>query len=147
MSEVPKERRSFKQQIMDLLLQIGVSAAVARTVAVEVIAKSTIETPIETIRVMMVDSLKARDDAAAERLEQRFAYVEQRLQAREREAPTSTGLEVYGEETRDSLLEDDEITAAEVFFMEGKEGHPWRRKRGHRDSRSVELAEEEYFDD
>ncbi len=147
MSRVPKERRPFKQQIMDLLIQIGVSAAVARTVAVEVINNSTIDTPIETIRIMMIDSLKEKDTAAAERLEQRFAQLEHWLQAREREAPTSTGSEVYGEATRDSLLDDDEITAAELFFMEGREGHLWRRKRAHRDSRSVELAEGEYFED
>lgn len=147
MSEIPKDRRPFKQQIMDLLLQIGVSAAMAREVAVEVITNSTIETPAETIRTMMIDYIEARDADAAGRLAQRFTLVKQYLQARSREPTTSPGSEVYDEEARDQLLEDDEITAAEAFFMEGREGHPWQRKREHRDSRSVQLAEEEYFED
>ena len=147
MSEVPKERRPFKLQIMDLLLQNRVAAETARDVAVEVIENSTTETPMETIRTMILDSLEQRDIDASKRLAHRFAQIKQYLSVRSRGPPASTGEEIYGEESRDQLLDDDEITAAEAFFMEGREGHPWLRKRGHRDTRSIELAEGDYFDD
>ncbi len=147
MSEVPKERRPFKQLIMDLLLQNKVTAESARAVAVEVIEKSTMDTPMETIRSMIVDSLEKRNQAAAKRLAERFAKIKQYLSIQSGDSPESTADEIYDEETRDQLLDDDEITAAEAFFMEGREGHLWLRKERHRDTKSVELAEEDYFDD
>jgi hypothetical protein len=46
------------------------------------------------------------------------------------------------------MLDEDEITAAENAFMQGREMKPEKRKRPtHKDTVSVELAEEEYEED
>ena len=56
--------------------------------------------------------------------------------------------DIYDEEQREKMLEEDEITWAEAAFMEGRENKPWKRKyKPHKDSTSVELAEEDYFED
>lgn len=57
MSKVSRKRQPFKFQIMDLLPQIPVSAGIADEFASEVVKKSTEETPPETIRIMILDSL------------------------------------------------------------------------------------------
>jgi hypothetical protein len=48
-------------------------------------------------------------------------------------------------------LDEDEITAAENAFMQGREMNPKKRKdsekASHNDSVSVELAQEEYTED
>ena len=58
--------------------------------------------------------------------------------------------DIYDEEQREQMLEDDEITAAENAFMQGREIKPEKRKTkklSHEDSVSVELAEEDYSED
>jgi len=59
--------------------------------------------------------------------------------------------DIYNDEQREEMLEDDEITAAEDGFMRGREMTPKTAKRlkksSHEDSVSVELAEDDYGDD
>ena len=59
--------------------------------------------------------------------------------------------DIYNDEQREEMLEEDEITAAENGFMQGREMGPKTAKRlkkfNHKDSVSVELAEDEYSDD
>lgn len=59
--------------------------------------------------------------------------------------------DIYNDEQREEMLEEDEITAAENGFMQGREMTPKTAKRlkkfNHKDSVSVELAEDEYSDD
>jgi hypothetical protein len=57
---------------------------------------------------------------------------------------------IYDAAQREAMLEDDEITAAEYGFMEGREQKPLKKKTkriGHDDSVSVELAKDEYQED
>ncbi len=58
---------------------------------------------------------------------------------------------IYNDEQREEMLDEDEITAAENAFMQGREMTSKTAKRlkkvNHKDSVSVELAEEEYSDD
>ena len=59
--------------------------------------------------------------------------------------------DIYDEEQREKMLDEDEITAAENAFMEGREMKLKRIKKNkktpHSDTVSVELAEEEYAED
>jgi hypothetical protein len=58
--------------------------------------------------------------------------------------------DIYDDEQREQMLDDDEITAAENAFMQGREIKPEKRKTkklSHDDSVSVELAEDEYSED
>jgi len=59
--------------------------------------------------------------------------------------------DIYDEKQREKMLEEDEITAAENAFMQGRDMKPKKRKRptqiGHKDTVSVELAEDEYKED
>ena len=59
--------------------------------------------------------------------------------------------DIYSEEQREKMLEEDEITAAENAFMQGREMKPKNIKRTakhpHSDTVSVELAEDEYHED
>jgi hypothetical protein len=59
--------------------------------------------------------------------------------------------DIYIDKQREEMLQDDEITAAEDGFMRGREMTSKTAKKlkktGHKDSVSVELAEEEYEDD
>jgi hypothetical protein len=146
MSKVPKDRRPFKLQIMDLLLQLNVPAGTAQEIATEVIKGSTKETSPDIIRSMILDSLRNRDAKAAEKLAFRFEWVEQRLQDVQLREVGPAG-EIYDEEALDKLLEADEITAAELYFMEGREGRAWQRKIEHFDTGSTELAREDRYDD
>lgn len=146
MSKVPRKRQPFKLQIMDLLLQIPVSAGIADEVASEVVKHSTEETPPETTRMMILDGLRKRDATAAQKLASRFDYIEQRLTTVQRETVGPAG-EIYEEQALDELLEADAITAAELYFMEGREGRAWQRKVGHFDTGSTELAREDRYDD
>jgi hypothetical protein len=146
MSKVSRKRQPFKLQIMDLLLQIPVSVGIADEVASEVVKKSTEETPPETIRIMILDSLRTRDAPAAKKLAFRFEFVEQRLTDVQLEA-VGPGGEIYDEQALDELLEADEITAAELYFMEGREGRAWQRKVEHFDRGSTELARDDRYDD
>jgi hypothetical protein len=55
---------------------------------------------------------------------------------------------VYDDKQRGEMLKADGITAAENAFMQGREMKPDKRKRPtHKDSVSVQLAEEEYKED
>jgi len=146
MSKVPKDRRQFKLQIMDLLLRLNITAGVADEVATEVIKGSTKETSADIIRSMVVDSLRKRDAKAAQKLSLRFEFVGRCLQEIQRDE-VEPGGEIYDEESLNELLEADEITAAELYFMEGREGRAWQRKRDHSDTGSTELAREDRYDD
>jgi hypothetical protein len=58
--------------------------------------------------------------------------------------------DIYDAEQREQMLEDDEITAAENAFMQGRDIKIEKRKTrklSHDDSVSVELAEEDYSED
>ena len=61
--------------------------------------------------------------------------------------------DLYDTEERETMLDDDEITAAEEGFMEGREQEPPSKKAtrknsvGHDDSTSVELAKVDSEDD
>jgi len=59
--------------------------------------------------------------------------------------------DIYDEEQREKMLDEDEITAAENAFMQGREMKLKRikknKKTSHTDTVSVELAEEEYSED
>ena len=146
MSKVSRKRQPFKLQIMDLLLQLPVPAGIADEVASEVVKNSTEETPAETIRTMILDSLRSRDATAAEKLAFRFEHVEQQLSTVQRDK-VGPGGEIYDEKALDELLEADEITAAELYFMEGREGRAWQRKIEHFDRGSTELAREDRYED
>ena len=146
MSKVPKNRQPFKLQIMDLLLQFKVSAGIADEVASTVVLESDRNTPAETIRSMILDFLRPHDAPAAKLLAQRFEYLAKRLEEVQLEEP-GPGDEIYDEAALDELLEADEITAAELYFMEGREGRAWQRRVAHFDSGSTELAREDRYDD
>lgn len=144
---MPKNnRKPFKQMLLDLLLQVNISATIAVEVANEVIENSTLDTPMETIRSIIVDSLRKRDAKAADRLTSRFDQVRYVL-TRKDDPKTDFRGEIYDEEAADKMLEDDEITAAELYFMEGWEGHSWRRKTNHHDSTSTAMSSEDRYDD
>jgi hypothetical protein len=68
----------------------------------------------------------------------------------ERQEETETE-DIYDEEQRERMLDEDEISAAENAFMQGREMKTKRikknRKTPHTDTVSVELAEEEYTED
>jgi hypothetical protein len=60
--------------------------------------------------------------------------------------------DIYDEETRQEMLEDDEITAAEEGFMRGWEGtieggKKPRKAGDHQDTVSVKLVEDQYDED
>jgi hypothetical protein len=56
--------------------------------------------------------------------------------------------DIYDEKQREKMLDEDEITAAENAFMQGREMKPDKKKqRAHKDTVSVELAENEYEED
>jgi hypothetical protein len=56
--------------------------------------------------------------------------------------------DIYNDKQREEMLKEDEITAAENAFMQGREMTPEKRKRPtHKDTVSVELAEDEYKED
>jgi len=67
----------------------------------------------------------------------------------EQEADTE---DIYDDEQREEMLDDDEITASENAFMQGREQTPKNQKKqqqktSHDDSVSVELAKDEYQED
>jgi hypothetical protein len=65
----------------------------------------------------------------------------------EQEEERETG-DIYDDKQRGEMLKADGITAAENAFMQGREMKPENRKRPtHKDTVSVELAEEEYEKD
>lgn len=59
--------------------------------------------------------------------------------------------DIYNDKQREQMLEDDEITASENAFMEGREMKMEKgkkaKKTGHDDSVSVELSKQEYQED
>jgi hypothetical protein len=59
--------------------------------------------------------------------------------------------DIYDDKQREQMLEDDEITAAENAFMEGREMKNEKKRKpkktGHDDSISVELSKKEYEED
>ena len=65
----------------------------------------------------------------------------------EQEKERETG-DIYDDKQREEMLDEDDITAAENAFMQGREMTPEKRKRStHKDTVSVQLAEDEYKDD
>jgi TATA-binding protein-associated factor Taf7 len=82
--------------------------------------------------------------------EKKQEQVDTREIEREEEEETETE-DIYDEKERDRMLQEDEITEAEEAFMEGQEkalgkSRPPLRKR-HRDTISVQLAEQAYKED
>ena len=60
--------------------------------------------------------------------------------------------DIYDDAQREEMLEEDEVTASENAFMQGREQTPEKRKRqtqktSHDDSVAVELAKDEYQED
>ena len=60
--------------------------------------------------------------------------------------------DIYDDEQREKMLDEDEITASENAFMQGREQKPekgktQKQKTSHDDSVSVELAKNEYQED
>jgi len=60
--------------------------------------------------------------------------------------------DIYDDDSRQEMLEDDEITAAEEGFMRGWEGNveggkKHKKDSAHKDTASVELAKEQYQED
>jgi hypothetical protein len=56
--------------------------------------------------------------------------------------------DIYDDKQREEMLDEDEITTAENVFMQGREMKPDKKKHPtHKDTVSVELAEEEYEED
>lgn len=60
--------------------------------------------------------------------------------------------DIYDEESRDEMVEDDEITAAEEGFMRGWDGtveggKKHKKDSDHNDATSVELVKEQYNED
>jgi hypothetical protein len=56
--------------------------------------------------------------------------------------------DIYDDKQREEMLDEDEITAAENAFMQGREMTPDKKKHPpHKDTVSVELAEDEYEED
>jgi len=64
-----------------------------------------------------------------------------------------TGTEdIYDDKQREEMLDEDEITASENAFMQGREQEPEKKKSqkqktSHDDSVSVELVKDEYQED
>ena len=59
-------------------------------------------------------------------------------------------MDIYNDEQREEMLEEDEITSAESSYMAGREMKMEKGKKKwveHKDSVSVELAEDEYLED
>jgi DNA-binding protein H-NS len=72
----------------------------------------------------------------------------------EHEEDEDETMDIYDEKQLEEMLENDEITEAEYSFMLGREkiGKKKKKKlgfekRGHDDSKSVELAKKEYEED
>jgi hypothetical protein len=60
--------------------------------------------------------------------------------------------DIYDDEQREEMLDEDEITASENGFMQGREQEPEKRKSqkqktSHDDSVSVELSKDAYQED
>jgi len=65
----------------------------------------------------------------------------------EQQIERETG-DIYDDKQRGEMLKADGITAAENAFMQGREMKPDKKKRPtHKDTVSVQLAEEEYKED
>ena len=65
----------------------------------------------------------------------------------EQQIERETG-DIYDDEQRGEMLKADGITAAENAFMRGRKMKPEKRKRRtHKDTVSVQLAEDEYKED
>ncbi len=65
----------------------------------------------------------------------------------EREGETE---DIYNTEERETMLEEDEITAAEEGFMKGRDEPPNKRetrKKSHDDDTSIELSQKEAEED
>ncbi|MFX1518744.1 MAG: hypothetical protein ACFFCD_02320 [Promethearchaeota archaeon] len=145
-TEIPKERQPFWQQSLDLQLRVEIPTETAIEVADEVILESTLEIPMETIRSMILDSLRKQDNLAVEKLTKRVERAKY-IMNESLKSEVSSGGEIYDELASDKLLEDDEITAAELYFIEGRERCSWQHKKMHYDTKSTETTSEEYYDD
>ncbi len=60
--------------------------------------------------------------------------------------------DIYDDDQREEMLDEDEITASENAFMQGREQEPEKKKNrkqktNHDDSVSVELAKDQYQED
>ena len=88
--------------------------------------------------------------AKARKKPQPYFYQGPPLSKQEKEEETE---DVYDTEERETMLDEDEITAAEEGFMKGREQEPPSKKKtrknavSHDDSTSVELAKEDSEED
>jgi hypothetical protein len=77
----------------------------------------------------------------------------ERIREEEEEEKTETETtDIYDDKQLEEMLENDEITEAEYSFMQGREKIRKKKKLGlerkeHEDTKSVELAQNEYEDD
>jgi hypothetical protein len=77
----------------------------------------------------------------------------ERIREEEEEEKTETETtDIYDDKQLEEMLENDEITEAEYSFMQGREKIGKKKKLGlkrkeHKDTTSVELAQEEYDED
>ena len=77
----------------------------------------------------------------------------ERIREEEEEERTETETtDIYDDKQLEEMLENDEITEAEYSFMLGREKIRKKKKLGlerkeHEDTKSVELAQNEYEDD
>ena len=78
----------------------------------------------------------------------KMPYLDTDVQKNEEETDTE---DIYDDAQREEMLDEDEITASENAFMEGREKETEKKKSskktGHDDSVSVELAKDEYQED
>jgi hypothetical protein len=88
--------------------------------------------------------------AKARKKSQPYFYEGPPLTKEEKEGQTD---DLYDTDERETMLDDDEITAAEEGFMRGREQEPPSKKEtrknavSHDDSISVELAKEDSEED
>ena len=81
------------------------------------------------------------------RLREYMSKTRKKSHMRTGEEETETE-DIYDDKQREEMLDEDEITAAENAFMQGREMKPDKKKHpAHKDTVSVELAEEEYEED
>lgn len=76
---------------------------------------------------------------------------EKKKRVREEEKKETETTDIYNDKQLEEMLENDEITEAEYSFMHGREVRKKKKlgleRKEHEDTKSVELAQNEYEDD
>jgi hypothetical protein len=89
--------------------------------------------------------LATRSDCMSKAKRKKTEYMDTDDAEQEKERENG---DIYDDKQREEMLDEDEITAAENAFMQGREITPEKRKRStHKDTVSVKLAEDEYKED